>query len=80
MEFLVVTAVGRLLRCWRMESVKANLMCLGGCVGVSSPFRDIVSGKMMVPSPRGFSTFLILMGMRARMTCSIVKGWMTSEP
>lgn len=76
----MVTAVGRLLRCWRVVSAKANLMCLGGDVGVSSPFRAIVSGKMMVPSPHGFPTFLILMGIRARMTWSMVKGWMTSEP
>jgi hypothetical protein len=32
------------------------------------------SGKITVPCPCGFSTFLMRMGMLALMTCSIVKG------
>lgn len=41
---------------------------------------DDVSGKMIVPPPLGFSTFLIRIGILARITCSIVNGWMTSDP
>ena len=86
MRFFTVTAVGRFARLVRVLMVpdlwERNVGGVGSRgevilleIGV---FMD--SGRIVVPVPRGFVTFLILIGMLSRMTCSIVDGCMTSDP
>lgn len=80
---LIVTAVGPLRGCGPLASLDNDLRAPASLAAASSPLSGAEeggSGKMIVPLPLGFSTFLIRIGMADRIACSIVKGWMTSEP
>src|SRR2546430_8647486 len=73
---LTVTAVGLL---GRLRSACIDVALLARKSFEGSPARASsisagLSGKMTVPFPRGFATFFILMGIRARIACSIVNG------
>ena len=86
MRFFTVTAVGR----FTLLSDRLGVVGLrerkaggGGRCGklylVKAETLD-ESGRMVVPVPRGLVTFRIRIGMLARITCSMVNGWMTSDP
>src|SRR3954451_19078462 len=67
---LMVTAVGRFGLCMKLGLRVRNRR--GSCPGVVLSSSAVESGKIMVPLFFGFMTFLMRMGILARMTCSMV--------
>ena len=86
MRFFTVTAVGRFARLvWvplMPDFWERNAGGVGRRGGVMSVEAGafVESGRIVVPVPLGFVTFLIRIGMLSRITCSIVNGCITSEP
>ena len=77
MFFLVVTAVGRfnllLVRGW--TDVRDLVVIIVDAASTVPTVETVAlgAGKIIVPVPCGLLTFFIRIGIRSRMTCSIVK-------
>ena len=86
MRFFTVTAVGRFARLVRVLLMRdcggRNAGGVGrrGEVILVEAEAFIESGRIVVPVPLGFVTFLIRIGILSRITCSIVNGCITSDP
>lgn len=74
--FLAVTAVGCLGLLWVREWTELRGLKVTGmdaaCILLLVQSVSIDAGKIIVPVSRGLPTFFIRIGMRSRLTCSIV--------